>query len=66
MLTYWRGEKGDESMLTHTPSPDRTLQDRVSVTVKQWHRYCPPAPFEHLCVTANDQGEVHLHGLVAC
>ncbi len=53
-------------MITYTPSPYRTLQDQVSITLNQWLGYCPPAPYEHLYTTANDQGEVHLHGLLGC
>jgi hypothetical protein len=53
-------------MITYTPTEDRILEDRVNVTLKQWLTYCPPAPHEHLSTTANDQGEVHLHGLVGC
>lgn len=51
-------------MITYTPTEDRVLEDRVNAALKRWFSYCPPAPFEHLSITANDQGEVHLHGLV--
>lgn len=52
-------------MITYTPSPDRILEDRVTAALNKWLGFCPPEHYEHLYVTANDQGEVHLHGLVA-
>ena len=53
-------------MITYTPTEDRILEDRVNSVLNHWLSYCPPAPFEHLSIIANDQGEVHLHGLVSC
>lgn len=53
-------------MITYTPTEDRTLEDQVNVTLTNWLGFCPLGPYEHLYITANDQGEVHLHGLVGC
>ena len=46
------------------PRSDRSLQARVEATVERWIRPCYTAVFEHIAVSANDQGEVWLSGLV--
>jgi osmotically-inducible protein OsmY len=52
-------------MTTGLPRTDRSLQARVEAAVERWIRPCYTASCEHIAVSANDQGEVWLSGLVA-
>src|SRR5579859_704321 len=46
------------------PHTDRNLQVRVEAAVERWIRPCYTASCEHIAVSANDQGEIWLSGLV--
>ena len=46
------------------PRSDRNLQARVEAAVERWIRPCYAAACEHIAVSANEQGEVWLSGLV--
>lgn len=47
------------------PQANRSLQARVEAALDRWIRPCYTATYEHIAVSANDQGEVWLSGLVA-
>src|SRR5258708_22944681 len=46
------------------PHADRGLQARIEAVVERWIQPCYTAVYEHIAVSANDQGEVWLSGLV--
>ena len=51
-------------MLTTNPCVDRTLQDKASEILNLWLHNCPLQRSEFLNVSANDQGELTLWGMV--
>jgi hypothetical protein len=57
-------QTGDKMMLTTNPCTNLSLENRATTILNQWLHNCPLQRNEFLNVSANDQGELTLWGMV--